>query len=195
MLKANHSNTPLLSLYSKSLGWCRFILRWCLFVCWNSLTFGCPRGPSSSVPLLSIASLGVLRHEDGSRPQGVALFLLNAGLALLSASAGLSIGHAENIVSLDTAVESAVSWDGVSELLSLILGLINTVEHTESVFIGFLSLSVLSRGVLETNGLWFVGFLLHVIRCVNTVELVNSWCRNGLNELKVRKAVAAVMKS
>jgi hypothetical protein len=36
---------------------------------------------------------------------------------------------------------------------------------------------------------------LHVIRCVNTVELVNSWCRNGLNELKVRKAVAAVMKS
>jgi hypothetical protein len=85
--------------------------------------------------LLSIASLGVLRHEDGSRPQGVALFLLNAGLALLSASAGLSIGHAENIVSLDTAVESAVSWDGVSELLSLVLGLINTVEHTESIFI------------------------------------------------------------
>jgi hypothetical protein len=132
--------------------------------------------------LLSIASLGVLRHEDGSRPQGVALFLLNAGLALLSASAGLSIGHAENIVSLDTAVESAVSWDGVSELLSLVLGLINTVEHTESVFIGFLSLSVLSRGVLKTNGLWFVGFLLDVIRCVNTVELVNSWCGNGLNE-------------
>jgi hypothetical protein len=53
----------------------------------------------------------------------------------LSASAGLSIGHAENIVSLDTAVESTVSWDGVSELLSLVLGLINTVEHTESIFI------------------------------------------------------------
>ena len=87
------------------------------------------------MPLLIIASLGVLRDEDGGRPQGVALFLLNAALALLSASAGLSIGHAENIVSLDTAVESAVSWDGVSELLSLVLGLINTVENTESIFI------------------------------------------------------------
>lgn len=96
------------------------------------------------MPLLSIVSLGVLRHEDGSRSQGVALFQLNAVLALLSASAGLSIGHAENVVSLDTAVESAVSWDGVSELRSLVLDLINTVEHTESVFIGFLSLSVLS---------------------------------------------------
>lgn len=87
------------------------------------------------MPLLSIASLGVLRHEDGSRPQSVALFLLNAVLALVSASASLSIGHAENVVSLDTAVESAVSWNGVSELLSLVLGLINTVEHTESIFI------------------------------------------------------------
>ena len=27
---------------AKPVGLCRFILRWCLFVCWNSLTFDCP---------------------------------------------------------------------------------------------------------------------------------------------------------
>jgi hypothetical protein len=88
------------------------------------------------VPLLTIlVSLGVLWQENSCCPQSLALFLLNAGLTLLGSSAGLSIGHAENIVSLNTAVEATVPRDGVSELFSLVLGVLNTVEHAESVFI------------------------------------------------------------
>ena len=87
------------------------------------------------MPVLALAGLGVLWHENGSRPQCVALFLLDAGLAVLGALASLSIGHAEDIVSLDTAVEPAVTWNGIAELLSLVLGLLNSVEHTKSVFI------------------------------------------------------------
>ena len=85
--------------------------------------------------LTVLVGLGVVRHKNGCGPQSVTLFLLNAGLALLSSSAGLSIGHAENVISLNTAVEAAVSWDGVAELLSLILGLLNAVENTEGIFI------------------------------------------------------------
>jgi len=61
--------------------------------------------------------------------------LLDAGLALLCSFASLSIGHTENIISLDTTVEAAVAWNRVSKLLRLILGIFNTVENTESVFI------------------------------------------------------------
>jgi hypothetical protein len=53
----------------------------------------------------------------------------------VSSSASLSIGHAENIVSLDTAVKSAVAGNRVPELFSLVLGVFNTVENTESIFI------------------------------------------------------------
>ena len=88
------------------------------------------------MPLLTIlVSPGVLWQENSSCPQSLTLFLLNAGLTLLGSSAGLSIGHAENIVSLNAAVEATVPRDGVSELLSLVLGVFNTVEHAESVFI------------------------------------------------------------
>jgi hypothetical protein len=43
--------------------------------------------------------------------------------------AGLSIGHAENIVSLDTTVEAAVSWNWVSKFLSFVLVVLNSVEN------------------------------------------------------------------
>ena len=88
------------------------------------------------MPVLTVlASLGVLWHENGGCSQSLTLFLLNAGLALLGSSAGFSIGHAENIVSLNTAVEATVPRNGVAELFSLILGVFNTVENAESVFI------------------------------------------------------------
>lgn len=79
--------------------------------------------------------LGVFGDEDGSGPQGVALFLLDAGLALLCSSAGLGIGHTENVVGLNTAVKAAVSWNRVSKLLSLVLNFFNSVEDAEGIFI------------------------------------------------------------
>lgn len=172
---------------AKSVGWCRFILRWCLFVCWNSLTFGCSQG-HRSVPVLTIlVSLGVLRHENGGWSQSLTLFLLNTGLALLGSSAGFSIGHAENIVCLNTAVEATVPRNGVAELLSLVLGILNTVEYAEGVFIWFLSLNITTLSVLETNCSRSVSLLNHVVWGVNSVELVNSRRRNGLHRYKVSK--------
>jgi hypothetical protein len=79
--------------------------------------------------------LAVFRNENGGRPQGVSLFLLNASLALLCSPAGFSIGHAENVVSLDTTVETAVAWNRVSKFLSLVLVVLNSVEDAKSVFV------------------------------------------------------------
>ncbi len=172
---------------AKSVGWCRFILRWCLFVCWNSLTFGCSQG-HRSVPVLTVlVSLGVLWHENGGWSQSLSLFLLNAGLALLGSSAGLSIGHAENIVSLNTAVEATVPRNGIAELLSLVLGVLNTVENAEGVFIWFLSLDITTLSVLETNCSRSVSLLNNVVRSINTVEFVNGSGRNGLHKIQVSK--------
>lgn len=79
--------------------------------------------------------LGVFGDKNGGGSQGVALFLLDAGLTLLSSSAGLCIGHAENVVGLDTAVKAAVSWNRVSKFISLILNFFNSVEDAEGIFI------------------------------------------------------------
>lgn len=86
------------------------------------------------MPVLTVL-LGVFGDKDGGGPQGVTLFLLDAGLALMSSSAGLGIGHTENVVGLDTAVKAAVSWNRVAELLSLVFNFFNSVEDAEGIFI------------------------------------------------------------
>jgi hypothetical protein len=79
--------------------------------------------------------LGILWDKDGSCPECLSFFLINAALTLLSSSASFSIGHAENVVSLNTAVNTAVTWDRISELLRLVLGFFNSVKHTKSIFV------------------------------------------------------------
>ena len=79
--------------------------------------------------------LGVFGDENGCGAQGLSLFGLNSGLTVLSTSSCLGIGHTENVISLYASVEAAVSWDGSTELLSLVGGLLNSVEHLECIFI------------------------------------------------------------
>jgi hypothetical protein len=85
--------------------------------------------------LTILACLGVLWHKNCGLSQGISLFLLNTSLAFLGTSAGLSIGHAENIVGLHTAVESAIAWDWFSKLFSLVLCFFNTIENAKGIFI------------------------------------------------------------
>ena len=87
------------------------------------------------MPVLILLRSLIFRNENGRTSQSVSLFLFNASLALLSSSTSLSISHTENIVGLDAAVEPAVSRDGIPELLSLVLWLLNAVEHSEGIFI------------------------------------------------------------
>jgi len=119
------------------------------------------------------ALLSVLGDEYSGRLQGVTLFLLDASLALVCTSSCLGIGHTEDVVSLNTAVETAVSWDGVAELIGFLLSSINTVEDSQSILISlFFSLT---DGLIKLHSL---GGSLSLLSCgsigtFHTVELVD----------------------
>ena len=83
----------------------------------------------------------VFRHENSCCPKSVAFFLLNAVLAVLSLSPSLCVRHAEHVVSLNSPVVPTVTWDWLSVLRGLVLGLLYSVED----FQGFIvSLTILS---------------------------------------------------
>lgn len=102
----------------------------------------------------------------------------------MSASASLGIGHAKDVVGLDTTVNTAVSWNGSTQLRGNVARNLNTVENAESVFISLLFLAFLCGGCAQS--LWLCAlesFLLDDIVSllkVNTVELIDSIGRNGL---------------
>lgn len=60
-------------------------------------------------------SLGL---EGGSHLQSLALFLLDAGKTVLCSLAGLRVGHAEHVVSLDSAVHTRVARDWLAQLVA-----------------------------------------------------------------------------
>ena len=52
------------------------------------------------------------------------LFLLYLVVAFNCHPAGLSISHTKHIVSLDSPIYTAISWDGLTELLNLLAGIL-----------------------------------------------------------------------
>lgn len=152
---------------------------WCLFVSLVWVTCALRSSLATcSVPGLSVLA-SVFRDENSCWPESITLFLLNAVLALLSTSACLSICHAKHVVSLDTTVNTAVTWNRLSKFFSFILWWFNSVEHSQSIFIRLLSLII---SVLEIDSLRLAhGLLLSCISTFNTVELVYGSRRNGLN--------------
>ncbi len=85
--------------------------------------------------MLTIILSLVLRQKLGGGLKSLTLFQLDSVLAVLSASTSLSVGHAEDVVCLDSAVNTTVPWNGLSELGSFIARNLNTVENTEGIFI------------------------------------------------------------
>ena len=51
----------------------------------------------------------------------ILLFVGNFALTLTSHSSGLSVCHTEDVISLDSPINSTVTWDWVSKLISTCL--------------------------------------------------------------------------
>lgn len=119
--------------------------------------------------------------------QGVSFFTLDAVLALASSAAGLSVGHAENVVSLDAAVSATVARNRIAQLKSLGHVLVHAVEDIVGLNIG-LSRRLAGHGILFAGAeeLLAVGFKLLVsyngvsFIQVASVELLDSGRRDWL---------------
>jgi hypothetical protein len=138
----------------------------------------------SSVPVLPVALGLVLRHKLRGCLQGLPLFQLDSVLAVLSTSACLSVGHAEDVIGLHSAVHSAVPWNGLAQFGGLIARDLNTVEYAEGIFVALLFL-------LLALGISGVEFRLSALEClllhniiglveINSVELIDGVCGDGL---------------
>ena len=103
-----------------------------------------------SVPLFLTLGLQVVREELRSCLKSLALFNLDAVLALLCSSACFGVGHAEDVISLDASVDSTVPRDGLAQFGCLIAGSFHSVENAECVFVG---LFMLSRSSLSLGGI------------------------------------------
>ena len=107
-----------------------------------------------------------LGYKGGCHLQSFALLLLNACETVLGSLASLGVGHAENIVSFDSAVNTAVAWDWLSEHKALRL-LFDTIKGSNSLIVGLVHVS--TGGLLVGRlGSWV--FNLWV---VNTEECSN----------------------
>ena len=89
-------------------------------------------------------------------------------------SAGLSIGHAEYIVSLNSTVNTAVARDGSAKFGCFVAGDIHSVKHTERVLIVFNMFIVC--GIGSKVYLFTLCLLLYFSVCVDTKEVVDG-CR------------------
>jgi hypothetical protein len=113
--------------------------------------------------------------------------LSNLVLAVSSSPSGLCIGHTEYIVCLHSSINSAVTWDWIAYLGSLIFGLFYSIEDLKCIIKRFFWFGFSESGVLvdAIEGLFvlFILLLLYNIISlfyVNSEELVYSVGRNRL---------------
>ncbi len=131
-----------------------------------------------------LALLGVFGDEHGSWAQSLTLLNIDSCLTLLSTSSCLGICHTENIVSLHASIEAAVAWNGCTELLSLVLGSLNTVKNAKGIIIGLLMLG-LTLSISEVYSLGLRCLLSDTLGSIDSVEFVHCWGRNGLWPLRI----------
>jgi hypothetical protein len=102
----------------------------------------------------SILSLG---DEGGSHLQSLSLLLLNAGKTVLGSLASLGVGHTENVVSFDSAVDTGVAGDRLAEHQAL-GSLLNAVEGSDGLrFLLVTSVGLGLAGVRFTGGVGDLG--------------------------------------
>ena len=116
-------------------------------------------------------SLGVLRLVHRCGLQGLSLLNGNSVQTLLGLSTSLGIGHSKAVVGLNSSVNSAITWDGFSELLTLSLGLY-AVELGEGFLLSLsIALISVSRATLPEEGL---RVFLHLLFSYNFVRYFRS---------------------
>jgi hypothetical protein len=108
-------------------------------------------------------------------------------LTILSSSSGFCIGHTENIVSLDSSVDSTVTWDGITVLRGLILRLLYAIEDLQGIFFTLSRLGLIDSlliGNSEESCLVLVKLLLLndfiSLLSADSEELINGLRRDRL---------------
>jgi hypothetical protein len=114
-----------------------------------------------------------LGNESGSHLEGISLLLLDAGKTVLCSLASLVVGHAENVVSLDSAVNTGVAGDGLTEHEALWL-LADAVEGGDSLVV--VLVSTVSNGIVSS---WLRGGVVN-LGVFATEESVNGCWGNWL---------------
>ena len=102
-----------------------------------------------SVVVAHCPCLFVFGHEHSGLLQGVALLGGYALIAALCEFAGVSVGHSEDVVCLDSLVSARVAWDWFPEGESFLF-LFNSVEN----FVGLVQR--LALVLLQVNSTWSV---------------------------------------
>ena len=143
---------------------------------------------NQSVPVL-LALFGVFGNKHGSWTQSLALLCVDSCLTVLCASSCLGICHTENIISLYASIEATVAWDGSTELLSLIGGTFDSVEHAKSILVCLLLLATLLIGVSEVHSLGLWCLLSSTFVSIDSEEFVHCWGRNRLWPLRIIKGL------
>lgn len=92
----------------------------------------------TSIPLVFLLWPHIFRHISRSHFQSLSFFLLDFVLAIHGSSSCLSIGHAEDIIGLNSSIHTTISWDRISKFLCLILWSFNTVEYFHCLFISLI---------------------------------------------------------
>ena len=120
----------------------------------------------------------MLGHPLGSLPEGLLLLHDDSVLTLESHLSGLGIGHSKHVISVYSSVDTAVAWDGLSELLHLWLVVINSEEGILSLLnrlAGNLSFLGLQSGEILTLGLssvlFFCNGFIGEICCIESMHL------------------------
>ena len=139
-----------------------------------------------------VLCLEVFVYVCWSKFEGLSLFVFNSLLTLAGSSSGLGVSHTEHIISLHSSVNSRVSWDWLSELVSLNLELHSVevgdgLEVTLSLAVWVFGLSLLS-GQSDLLGFLLNLFLYGVVCLVNvdSEEGVNFFWLNWLLQSKTK---------
>jgi hypothetical protein len=74
-------------------------------------------------------------HEGLSHFQSVPLITIDPALTVQCFLPCFSVSHPEDIISLDSSVDSTVAWDGVSERQCLVLVLLYSIEYVHCIFL------------------------------------------------------------
>lgn len=145
-----------------------------------------------SVKPLFLSGASVLRHKCRVHFDGVSLVSVDPLLTVHGFPLGFSVGHAEDVVGLDPAVDSTIPGDGHAKVKGFVPGFFNSVEGLGSLIFALALLVFHTQvHVAEENSLVLLETLgfHHIVHFLvaNTVKLVHCGRGNTLQPFREGK--------
>lgn len=133
-----------------------------------------------SPPLILLLRSHIFGYESWSHLECLSFLWSDSSLAILSSASCFSIGHTKDIISLDSSVNSTITWNGGVERRWLILRFFNSVEGFKSILISLFWLCSADssliihteKGLLVSIELLLLNDFISLI-CVYPEELIN----------------------